>query len=74
MTERTIAIIGAGYSGTALALNLLRQTSPATRIVLIERGGAFGLGRAYATTSPAPPAERPRRPDERFRHPSQPFP
>ena len=52
MTERTIAIIGAGYSGTALALALLDRADAATRVVLIERGPSFALGQAYATTNP----------------------
>ena len=52
MTDQTIAIIGAGYSGTVLALNLLRLTGPSTRIVLIERSKTFGLGQAYSTTNP----------------------
>lgn len=46
---RTIAIVGAGFSGTAVALNLLRKPPRTpTRIVLIDRGGAFGRGLAYA--------------------------
>ncbi len=52
MSIRTIAIIGGGFSGTAMALNLLRRTGPSTRIALIERGAAFGLGTAYSTTDP----------------------
>lgn len=46
---RTLAIIGAGFSGTVLAANLL--TSDACRdlrILLIERSGRFGRGVAYA--------------------------
>jgi uncharacterized NAD(P)/FAD-binding protein YdhS len=50
MTTRTVAVIGGGYSGTALALALLRLTGPDIRIVLLERDAAFGLGQAYATT------------------------
>jgi len=47
---RTIVIVGAGFSGTAFAIHLLRRPmhSP-TRIVLIERGTSFGRGVAYAT-------------------------
>jgi uncharacterized NAD(P)/FAD-binding protein YdhS len=45
----TIAIVGAGFSGTVLAANLLRRPpSGATDIVLIERGAAMGRGVAYA--------------------------
>jgi uncharacterized NAD(P)/FAD-binding protein YdhS len=52
MTTRTVAIIGAGYSGTALALNLLEKAGPAIRIILLERADAFGLGQAYGTANP----------------------
>ena len=44
----TIAIIGAGFSGSLLALHLLRRC-PRARIVLIERNRQFGRGLAYAT-------------------------
>ena len=49
MTEQTIAIVGAGFSGTLLALHLMRQCSPATTIVLAERNQQFGRGAAYST-------------------------
>ncbi|MCB8880961.1 FAD/NAD(P)-binding protein [Acidisoma cellulosilytica] len=49
MTQQTIAIVGAGFSGTLLALHLMRQCSPDTRIVLIERNEHFGRGAAYST-------------------------
>jgi uncharacterized NAD(P)/FAD-binding protein YdhS len=49
MTQQTIAIIGAGFSGTLLALHLMRQCSPQTRIILIERNEHFGRGAAYST-------------------------
>ena len=45
----TIAIIGAGFSGTLLSLHLLRHCPPPTRLVLIERNSQFGRGLAYAT-------------------------
>jgi uncharacterized NAD(P)/FAD-binding protein YdhS len=45
----TLVIVGAGFSGTILAVNLLRRPPPvATDIVLVERGGAMGRGVAYA--------------------------
>jgi uncharacterized NAD(P)/FAD-binding protein YdhS len=53
---RTIAIVGAGFSGTMLAVHLLRQqeaAAPSCKIVLIERSGRFGPGLAYGTTSPS---------------------
>ena len=46
-TIRHVAIIGAGFSGTLLAINLLRHDGPAA--TLIERGDAAGLGVAYGT-------------------------
>src|SRR5271165_2468803 len=45
----TIAIIGAGFSGTLLSLHLLRHCPPPTRLILIERSSQFGRGLAYAT-------------------------
>src|ERR1700678_540863 len=45
----TIAIIGAGFSGTLLSLHLLRHCPSPTRLVLIERNSQFGRGLAYAT-------------------------
>jgi uncharacterized NAD(P)/FAD-binding protein YdhS len=45
---RTIVIVGAGFSGTAVATQLLRTPQPAPlRIMLIERG-QFARGAAYA--------------------------
>ncbi|SFR75765.1 FAD/NAD(P)-binding protein [Sphingomonas jatrophae] len=46
-----IAIVGAGFSGTLQAINLLRHDGP--RVTLIERRGAFGRGVAYSTPNPA---------------------
>lgn len=46
---RRIAIIGGGFSGSLLAVQLLRSTTPDERILLIERNAAFGRGVAYAT-------------------------
>lgn len=45
---RTIAVVGAGFSGTVLAVNLLRHASEQpTRIVLIESRAQIGRGLAY---------------------------
>jgi uncharacterized NAD(P)/FAD-binding protein YdhS len=47
--QRTIVIVGAGFSGTLVATNLLRaQHWAATRIVLIERSNSIARGKAYA--------------------------
>jgi len=53
MSEATVAIIGAGFSGTLLALHLHRHCPSYTRIVLIERNQRFGCGVAYATDDAA---------------------
>lgn len=46
---RTIAIIGAGFSGTAVAINLLRRPSGSSRrVILLDRAPA-GRGVAYAS-------------------------
>jgi uncharacterized NAD(P)/FAD-binding protein YdhS len=49
MTATSIAIVGAGFSGTLLTLHLLRHCPPTTRIQLIERSRQFGRGQAYST-------------------------
>jgi uncharacterized NAD(P)/FAD-binding protein YdhS len=47
--SRTIAIVGAGFSGTALAYRLLRSAhATPMHIVLIERANRFGCGLAYS--------------------------
>lgn len=49
MKRRRVAIIGAGFSGAALAAALLRKGRDAPDVVLIERSGAIGPGLAYGT-------------------------
>jgi uncharacterized NAD(P)/FAD-binding protein YdhS len=49
MERSGVAIIGAGFSGTLLALHLARHCPPATGITLIERHPEFGPGLAYST-------------------------
>lgn len=49
MQRSSVAIIGAGFSGTLLALHLLRICPPSTEIRLIERRPEFGPGLAYST-------------------------
>lgn len=46
---RTIAIIGAGFSGTAVSAHLLRLPAPTggLRVLLFERGPRFARGVAY---------------------------
>jgi uncharacterized NAD(P)/FAD-binding protein YdhS len=52
MTRPSIAIVGAGFSGTLLALHLLRRCPPSVRVALIERNSAFGRGQAYSSGNP----------------------
>ena len=47
-----IAIIGAGFSGSLLAVQLLRRFSPQARVYLVEKSAQFGRGLAYATGNP----------------------
>lgn len=47
-----IAIIGAGFTGSLLALHLLERSQPGDRIYLIERNAQFGRGLAFSTGSP----------------------
>ncbi|MFV3130242.1 FAD/NAD(P)-binding protein [Niveispirillum sp. KHB5.9] len=53
MTDRarrpTIAVIGAGFSGSLVALHLLAAGAAAPRILLVERARGFGKGVAYST-------------------------
>lgn len=46
-TAGRIAIVGAGFSGAALAIQLLRRGAAA--VTLVERSGDFGPGLAYGT-------------------------
>ncbi|WP_066794482.1 FAD/NAD(P)-binding protein [Sphingomonas soli] len=46
-----VAIIGAGFSGTLQAINLLRHDGP--RATLIERAPVAGLGLAYGAAHPS---------------------
>ncbi|WP_340314511.1 FAD/NAD(P)-binding protein [Rhizorhabdus argentea] len=48
--DHHVAIIGAGFSGTLQAINLLRHDGP--RATLIERRPAAGRGIAYSTAHP----------------------
>jgi uncharacterized NAD(P)/FAD-binding protein YdhS len=50
--QRTIVIVGAGFSGTLVATNLLKsQHWAATQIVLVERSANVARGKAYAERS-----------------------
>ncbi len=48
----TVAIVGGGASGSLVAVHLLRElagTGRTARILLVDRDGRHGLGRAYGT-------------------------
>lgn len=47
---RTLAVIGAGFSGTATAIAVLRShAAPGTRVLLFEQRPPFGPGLAYGS-------------------------
>jgi uncharacterized NAD(P)/FAD-binding protein YdhS len=48
-----VAIVGAGASGSLLAVQLLRHAPAGTRVDLIERSGSFGPGVAYGSEADA---------------------
>lgn len=52
MSPTSVAIVGAGFSGTLVALHLLRRAPAGARITLIERSSQFGRGQAYGTGNP----------------------
>ena len=45
----TIGIIGGGFTGAALAAQLLRRADPSLRMIVVERSSAPGRGVAYGT-------------------------
>ncbi len=50
---RTYAIVGAGFSGMAVAIGLLQRLKAPARVYLINRSLSFGRGLAYGTNSPS---------------------
>lgn len=50
---RTIAIIGGGYSGISLVLNLARLAKQPLKIILFEKNPQVALGAAYSTKNPS---------------------
>lgn len=47
----SIAIVGAGFSGTMVAVHLLREARSPLRVILIERAETAGVGIAYREQS-----------------------
>ena len=56
-TMKTIAIIGGGYSGTMVAVNLARFSRSPLKVVVINRGCPNERGVAYSTRRPEHLAE-----------------
>ena len=53
MSEPHIVIVGGGFSGTAVAIHLLREATSPVRISVIEPREHLGQGVAYSATDPA---------------------
>ena len=51
-TGKKIAIVGAGFSGTAVAVMLSRFANQPLEIILFDKSGRFGAGDAYRTPYP----------------------
>ncbi len=49
--RRTVAIVGGGFSGAAVAVHLLRDAPAGTEIILVEPAADVGRGLAYSTPS-----------------------
>jgi uncharacterized NAD(P)/FAD-binding protein YdhS len=47
--QMTVAIIGGGFSGTILAAQLLRRSTPSLSVVVVEKSSSVGRGLAYGT-------------------------
>ena len=54
MTDQAfrVAIVGAGFTGTMLAVQLLRHVTRPLEITLIDNRGSFGRGLAYSARNP----------------------
>jgi len=50
---QVFAIVGAGFSGMAVAVQLLQRLKGPARVCLINRSLSFGRGLAYGTNSPS---------------------
>lgn len=51
--RRHVAIVGGGFSGVALAAQLLRDDDGTLRATLLESGDRLGRGLAYGTSNPS---------------------
>lgn len=48
---RVIAVVGAGFSGVATVVQLLKQLQQPSRVILLGHAPSFGRGLAYGTSS-----------------------
>jgi len=46
---RSVGIVGAGFTGTMLAVHLIELSRVPLRVILFDRTATFGNGTAYAT-------------------------
>lgn len=53
MSEPHVVIVGGGFSGTAVAIHLLREAARPVNISIIEPRNALGQGVAYSASDPA---------------------
>lgn len=53
MSEPHVVIVGGGFSGTAVAIHLLREAARPLHISIIEPRNALGQGVAYSASDPA---------------------
>ena len=49
--SRVMAIVGAGFSGVATAIQLLKQLQQPARVILLGHAASYGRGLAYGTSS-----------------------
>ena len=49
----TLVVIGAGFCGVAVAVQLMRRCAPGTTVCLVNESGRMARGLAYGTHSPA---------------------
>src|SRR5262245_42357824 len=45
----SVGIVGAGFTGTMLAVHLIELARAPLHVILLDRGAAFGRGTAYST-------------------------
>lgn len=48
---RTVLVVGAGFSGVAVTLQLMRRCGPETTLILVNESGLMARGLAYGTHS-----------------------